>query len=363
MSTSDVRQSSPFVAPARRPGRRRPTARVRRVVRTFLTASALVLACTSPSLAATFKIATVSPDGSVWMKLLRGASKEIEAKTDGRVRLKLYPGGVMGDDRAMMRKMRVGQLQGAVVTTGVFNRIFPDLHLYNLPMQFRSLAEVDHVRPRFDADLMQGLEDAGFICVGFAEVGMAYAMATREARSLADARGLKVWTPHGDELAAKALADFGIAPVPLTISDVLAGLQTGLIDTVAAPLVGAVALQWHGQLKYVLDLPFMYIYAPMVLVKRPFERLEPEDQAVVRMVLGATVGDADARNRRDHDAVRKVLEGQGLTFLRPSPSEVQEWQARADEVTRQWVAGGVVTSARYERFTALLAEFRAKPNR
>ena len=363
MSTSDARPSSTTGALARRPGRRRSSARVRILARSLLAAGALVLACTSPSLAATFKIATVSPDGSVWMKLLRDASKEIEAKTDGRVRLKLYPGGVMGDDRAMMRKMRVGQLQGAVITTGVFNRIFPDLHLYNLPMQFRSLAEVDHVRPRFDAELMQGLEEAGFICVGFAEVGMAYAMATREVRSLVDARRLKVWTPHGDELAAKALADFGITPVPLTIADVLAGLQTGLIDTVAAPLVGAVALQWHGQLKHVLDLPFMYIYAPMVLVRRPFERLEPEDQAVVRKVLGAAVVDADARNRRDHDAVRKALQGQGLKFLRPSPAEVREWQAKADEVTRQWVAGGVVTPARYERFAALLGEFRAKPNR
>ena len=291
-------------------------------------AGGLVLVCTSTSLAATLKIATVSPDGSVWMKHLRAASKEIEANTDGRVRLKLYPGGVMGDDRAVMRKMRVGQLQGAVVTTGVFNRIFPDLRLYNMPMQFRSLAEVDHVRPRFDAELMQGLEDAGFICVGFAEVGMAYAMATREARSLADARGLKIWTPHGDELAVRALAEFGIAAVPLTISDVLAGLQTGLIDTVVAPFVGAVALQWHGQLKYVLDLPFIYIYAPLVLVKRPFERLEPEDQAVVRKVLGVAVGQADARNRRDHEAVRNVLQGQGLRFCGRLPPRCRSGRPR-----------------------------------
>ena len=330
--------------------------------RALLAAGALVLACTSPSLAATIKIATVSPDGSVWMKLLRVASREIEAKTDGRVRLKLYPGGVMGDDRAMMRKMRVGQLQGAVVTTGVFNRIFPDLHLYNLPMQFRSLAEVDHVRPQFDAELMQGLEDAGFICVGFAEVGMAYAMATREALSLADARGLKVWTPHGDELAARALSDFGITPVPLTISDVLAGLQTGLIDTVAAPLVGAVALQWHGQLKYVLDLPFMYIFAPMVLVKRPFERLDPRTRRWCGRCWGRQSGMRTRATGGIMTRCGKCCRTRALTFLRPSPAEVQEWQSRADEVTRQWVADGVVTSARYERFTALLGEFRARPN-
>ena len=332
-------------------------------LRAMLLGAAVVLACAPASFAATIKIATVSPDGSVWMRLLRGAANEIAAETEGRVELKLYPGGVMGDDRAMMRKMRVGQLQGAVLTTGALNRIFPDLQLYNLPMQFRSLAEVDHVRPHLDADLMQGLEEAGFVCVGLAEVGMAYAMATREARSLADARGLKVWTPQGDDIAAKALTDFGITPVPLTIPDVLAGLQTGLIDTVAAPLVGAVALQWHGQLKYVLDLPFMYIYAPMVLTKRPFERLEPTDQETVRRVLGAAVRAADAGNRRDHDAVRKVLQQQGLTFLHPTPDEIREWQARADEVSAQWTASGVVTPGRYERLIALLADYRDELDR
>lgn len=315
------------------------------------------------AVAATLKIATVSPDGSVWMRLLRKAGKDIEADTEGRVRLKFYPGGVMGDDRAMMRKMRVGQLQGAVVTTGAFNRIFPDLGLYNLPMQFRGLDEVDFVRARLDADLMQGLEASGFVCVGLAEVGMAYAMTTREARSLGDARGLKVWTPHGDAMAIRAMQDFGITPVPLTISDVLAGLQTGLIDTVAAPLVGAVALQWHGQLKYVLDMPFMYIYAPLVLAKRPFERLQPNDQTVVRRLLGAAVQAADAGNRRDHNAVREVLNGQGLSFLQPSAAEVAEWQSRADEVSRAWAESGIVTPGRYERFAALLAESRTQVDR
>ena len=328
-------------------------------LRPFALAIALVLAGAPASLAATLKIATVSPDGSVWMKLLRGAATDIEAQTEGRVQLKLYPGGVMGDDRAMMRKLRVGQLQGAVVTTGVFSKIFPDLHLYNLPMQFRSLAEVDYVRARLDETLIGGLEEAGFVCAGFAEVGMAYAMATREARSLADARRLKVWTPHGDDTAVRAMRDFGITPVPLTIPDVLAGLQTGLIDTVAAPLVGAVALQWHGQLKYVLDLPFMYIYAPMVLAKRPFERLAPEDQAAVRGVLAAAVREADAGNRRDHDAVREVLQRQGLIFLQPSAAEVGEWQASADAVSGAWAASGVVTPARYEHFVSLLSEYRA----
>lgn len=312
------------------------------------------------ALAATLKIATVSPDGSVWMKLLREAAKEIERETAGRVALKLYPGGVMGDERAMMRKLRIGQLQGAVLVTGVFNRIYPDVQLYNLPMQFRGLEEVDHVREHLDTELMQGLEASGFVSLGFAEVGMAYAMSTRPARSLSDAASLKVWAPLGNEAVVEAMRDFGISPIPLTITDVLAGLQTGLIDTVAVPPVGALALQWHGPIEYILDLPFMYIHAPMVLAKRPFERLDEADRAAVRRLLGRAVEEADAGNRAAHDAVWRVLQQQGLSLVRPSPEEAAEWQARADAASRKWVADGIVSAELYERFVSLLAEFRAK---
>ncbi len=294
------------------------------------------------------------------MQLLRDAGRAVEAETEGRVTLKFYPGGVMGDERAMMRKMRIGQLQGAVVTTGVFGRIFSDVQIYNLPMQFRSLAEVDYLRERLDAELMAGLEANGFVSLGFAEVGMAYALSTEKVSAVGAARRLKVWTPAGNDGAVKAMEDFGITPIPLTITDVLAGLQTGLIDTVAAPVVGVLALQWHGQLKYILDLPFMYVYAPMVLAQRPFERLSAADQATVRRLLGEAVRAADVGNRADHDEVWEVLQQQGLSLIRPSASEVAEWQRLADVASRDWVAEGVVSQALYDRFVALLAEYRAQ---
>ena len=178
----------------------------------------IALAFAMPTFAETFKFATVSPDGSVAMRLLRSTGKEIEQATDGRVKLKFYPGGVMGDDWSVLRKMRVGQLQGALVTTGVFNQIFTDVQLYNLPMQFRSLDEVDYVRERLDPVLMRGLEDNGFISFGLTEVGMAYAMSTKPARTVSEGKRLRVWTPQGDPAAGKAIAAFDISPIPLTIA-------------------------------------------------------------------------------------------------------------------------------------------------
>ena len=328
-------------------------------------ATALLGVCSVPAVAATIKMATESPDGTVWMTLLREAGAAIERETAGRVELKVYPGGVMGDDATVMRKMRIGQLQAAILTTGTFAKIFPDAQLYNLPMQFAGFEEVDYVRERLDATLRQGLEDNGFVCPGFAEVGMAYAMSRRPVRAVGDASGIKLWTPVGSVSTVKAMAAFGISPVPLAIADVLAGLQTGLIDAVAAPLVGALALQWHNQLDYVLDLPFMYIYAVMALPERSFNRLEEADRTIVRRVLGEAMRAADARNRADHHAVRMVLQEQGLEFLRPSAAELRQWRDRARAASLEWVKDGIVSREYHHLLTSHLAAFRkssAKPS-
>lgn len=321
-------------------------------------ASLLLAVCSLPVGGATIKLATESPAGTVWMTLLREAGVAIERETSGRVELKIYPGGVMGDDATVMRKMRIGQLQAAILTTGTFGQIFPDVQLYNLPMRFASFAEVDYVRERLDGVLRQGLADKGFICPGFAEVGMAYAMSRRPVRSIGDAAGIKLWTPVGNVAAAKAITAFGISPVPLSIADVLAGLQTGLIDAVASPLVGALALQWHNQLDYVLDLPFMYIYAVMVLPERAFRRIDDADQEIVRRLLGEAVRAADAGNRADHHAVRDVLEQQGLEFIQPSAAEVRQWKIGADAASRDWLASGIVSADYHDLLTSHLADFR-----
>ena len=323
-----------------------------------LAVTALLVACSVPIGAATIKLATISPEGTVWISLLREAGAAMEQETAGRVELKIYPGGVMGNDGTVMRKMRIGQLQAAILTTGTFGKIFSDAQLYNLPMQFADFDEVDYVRERLDAMLQQGLEDNGFICPGFAEVGMAYAMSKRRVHSISDASGIKLWTPPGNEAAMKAITAFGISPVPLGMTDVLAGLQTGLVDSVATPLVGALALQWHNQLDYVLDLPFMYIYAVMVLPERSFKRLEEADRVIVRRLLGEAVAAADARNRADHHAVRKVLQDQGLEFIQPSAAETRQWQDRARGAALDWVKDGIVSREYHQLLTSHLRAFR-----
>ena len=320
----------------------------------------VILLAWAPSVVAKdLKIATVSPEGSSWMKLLRKAVAELDVATDGRVNVKVYPGGVRGDDSTVLRKIRVGQLHGGLVTSAVFNRIYQDIQIYNLPMAFRSLDEVDAVRKTMDAMLIDGLADAGFESFGIAEVGMAYAMSTRQARTVGDGRRLKVWTPQGDVAAARTLQAFGIAPIPLTIADVLGGLQTGLIDTVTVPPVAAVPLLWHTRLKYVIDLPLMYIHGSFVLDKRALRGIAPADVAAMRRIMSAAVAEADRLNRADHAAAWQALANQGIKFIQLTPAEVEDWRSFAAAAAERWVRDGVLSEQIHATLTAKLAEVRA----
>ena len=232
--------------------------------------------------AVTLKVATVSPAGSVWMQQLQEAAAKVNDRTEGRVKFKFYPGGVMGDDKAVLRKMRVGQLHGSVLTVGILAQTYPDLQLYGLPLVFRNDSELDYVRERMDGTLMSGLEKKGFVSFGIAEIGFAYVMSQAAVANVAQIRAQKVWTPDGDLGTARALQAFDINPIPLTIADVLGGLQTGLINTVAAPPVGAITLQWHTRINNVVDLPLLYTYGLLTVSQRQFKKINSQDQQIVR---------------------------------------------------------------------------------
>ena len=323
----------------------------------MIAASILVV---SPTVTAqtTFKIATVSPDGSAWMRDLRRTTSLIEAQTEGRVSFRVYPGGVMGDDRAVLRKMRARQLQGGILQTGALEPISSAVQLYNLPMFFRDFEEVTKVRSEMDHILIQDLADHGFEAFGFVGVGFANAMSSESGTSIEDARRLKVWAPKGDTGAIRLLEAFGIVPVPLSIVDVLAGLQTGLIDTVAVPATAAIVLQWHTQLDYILDLPFMYIYSVFILDARQFSRLSPDDQELTRKTFQTFLARVEQQNYADHDQALAALERQGLTVLKPTKEEVAAWRAAANRAANAWVENDILVQEHVDLLEKTVSRYR-----
>ncbi len=286
--------------------------------------TALLFVFAQPAFAATtLKIATIAPDGTSWMQALRKGGDDIAQRTDGRVKLRFFPGGVMGNDKSVLRKIRVGQLQGGVIVSGGLTEVYPDVALYNIPFTFRSYQEVDYVRERMDTQLIKGLAENGFISFGLSEGGFAYLMSNRAVRSLDDLKGKKVWVPDDDLVSRVAIESTGVSPIPLPLTDVLTGLQTGLIDTIAGSAIGAIALQWHPQVKYLVDEPLVYLYATLVIDAKAYARISAADQAIMHEVMDAVFLKLNKQNRIDDAAARQALKAQGIQFVAPTPESQQ----------------------------------------
>ena len=325
----------------------------------LLLVAAGLLALPASAPARTLKIATVVPEGSAWMKEMRKVGKEIEQKTQGRVRFKFYPGGVMGNDKTVLRKVRAGQLQGGAFTSGALAQVYPDIELYGLPLVFRNYAEVGYVRERMDEVLIAGLERAGFIALAITDGGFAYLMSRRPVRQVSDLRGAKVWTQEGDVMSATALEIAGVSPVQLSLADVYTALQTGLIDTVGAPAMGAIALQWHTKLKYLTDVPLTYLTGAFVIDAKVFAKLEPEDQRVVREAVRGAAQRLDAGSRDGEKNAMQALEGQGIQFVSASnAAELERWH----DITRQAEVilrkKKIYSEALMDEIERLVAEYR-----
>jgi TRAP-type C4-dicarboxylate transport system substrate-binding protein len=310
------------------------------------------------SYATTFKIASIAPDGTSWMTEMRKGAEEIKARTEGRVEFRFYPGGIMGNDKSVLRKIRVGQLHGGALTGGGLAEIYPEADVYSVPFLFRNYGEVDAVRAQIDPLLLEGVKEQGYISFGISEGGFAYLMSTSPIAGIDDLAGHKVWVPEGDEISRAAFEASNVSPVSLPLTDVLTGLQTGLIDTVAGSAIGAIALQWHTRVKYLTDAPLAYLYGTMVLKRRAFEKLSEADQQVVSEVMSGVFKRLNAQNRKDDGSALEALRSQGIEFIQPNPEETERWRRSVDGAMNKLLEQGLFDAAILRRIEALLAERR-----
>lgn len=318
-----------------------------------------LLISSSAAHAITLKIATQAPDGTTWMKDMRAAGKEIADRTEGRVKIKYYPGGVMGNYKSIMKKIRLGQLQGGAVTGDSMSDIYPDIRSYSLPMLFRDYAEVDYVRAKLDSELINGIEKKGFTMLGITEGGFAYLMSNGPVRSISDLKSHKLWIPEGDALNESLFRKMGVSPISLPLADVYTGLQTGLIDTIGSTTAGALAFQWHTRIQSVTEVPLLYLVGVLIVDKKKFDRIKPADQKIVREVIARVFKDMNRKNRHDNDEARQALVKLGIEFVYPDDAEKQHWHQLAQEVIME-SSNGKAGQQMYKKVEDLLHEFRAQ---
>ena len=320
----------------------------------------LALMFSLPVQAVTLKIATVTPEGSQWMKDMRSSAKEIKDRTEGRVQIKYYGGGIKGDDKKVLGQIRIRQLQGGAFTPSALSSQYRDLNLYGMPLVFDSEEEAAFVRSQMDERLQQGLEDAGFVNFGFATSGFANILSNRPVKSLADLKGKRVWVPEGDSISYASMEALSLSPVTLPLTDVLTGLQTGLIDIVAIPPNVALIMQWHTKVKYVTRVPLVYTLGFMAVDKKTFDKISPADQVIVREVMEKTYEHFNEVNLEDNEGAYEALLNSGIEAVAFDESAYRETRAVLLESNRRLGEKGEFTLELYDEMMRYIEEYRSE---
>lgn len=303
------------------------------------------------------KIATLVPNQSQWMQDMRAAGKTIEERTEGRVKLKFYGGGTQGNEQGVLRKIRIGQLHGGTFSPTDFMKQYSAVNVYGLPFVFESWEEMRYVREKMDAALEAGFEDINFVTFGF--VGsFSMVLSNEPISNHADMKGKKVWLPQGDTISYEAMQRLDLSPVALPVTDVLTGLQTGLLDIAAIPPEVAVALQWHTRVKYFTDMPVLFAMSFLAIDKRTFNKISADDQFIVREILNEVYANIDRNAPNESQNAMDALVKIGIQKVEADEGQFAELQQTMSVANRDMANEGKFPIEVFEEMQGHLSDYR-----
>jgi len=322
---------------------------------------ALIIVCTLQLSAQqyTIKFATLAPEGSTWITVMKEYDQVVRKESGGRLGFKIYAGGVAGDERDVLRKIRLGQFQSAGITGVGIGEIAKSARILDAPFLFKNHAEVDYVLERYDAELRKDFEAGGYVLLGWAEVGFVYVFTNTPVAKVDDIRKVKMWQWEGDPVAEATFKAFGINPIQLSITDVLTSLQTGLINAMYISPYAGVSLQWYTATKYMLDYPLTNSSGAVVLSKRDFDRMPPDLQEILLRNGKQLMRKLTELSRQENIKSLDVLKKNKIIFTKPEAKEVPQYE-EIGRNARRLMVGKLFSEDLLKRVEQSIADFRAK---
>ena len=281
----------------------------------------------------TIKLGTLAPNGSTWYMQLRDMGEKWKKATDGKLNFKIYPGGVIGDEADMVRKMRIGQLHAAAVTYVGLSCIIPEINVFQMPLMFKSYEELDYVRERLAPKLEELLENKGFIVLNWGDAGWVHIFSQKP---IVYPRDLKIQNQHifvwaGGTENFNAWKAAGFHPVEVAAPDIFMSLQTGLINTFTTTPLVALSYQWFALAKNMCDLAYAPLGGATIITKRKWEQIPKEIRPELRKVARSSGENLKRDIRRlDKEAV-EIMKKHGLV-VNPVPQDaVNEWKEMTEK--------------------------------
>ena len=305
------------------------------------------------------RMATLAPSGSPWMDILDKAAAEITEKTAGRITIKYYVGGQQGDERDYIRKIKLGQLDGAAVTAMGLAMIEPSILVLGLPLLFKTLDEIDYVATKMWPYFQKKFEKKGFRLAERGELGWIHFFSKQKVTTMADLRKQKLCLSNEDQLGSTLVDKLKIQGVPLAIPEIDSALTSGKINACFNSPLGVIALQWHTKVKYMSSTPMVYGIGATVMSLDAVKKISPADQKIIDAIAKRSQKKARATIRKANEDAKKVLVRKGITVVDPAPAMVEELTKIGTEVQGQLI-GKVFSKAELDMVIQYRDEYRAK---
>jgi TRAP-type C4-dicarboxylate transport system substrate-binding protein len=291
------------------------------------------------------------------MNIMQEMVKELHDKSEGKSRIKIYPGGVLGDERDMVRRMEIGQLHCAAMTTIGISIIQKQALVFQLPLMFQSYEELDYARDNLLSTMEEAFEQKGFILLGWGDVGPVHIFSKNPIKTKEDLRKSKIWGWVDDPIATALCKEGGITSIPLSVSEVLPSLHTGIVNAAPSTPLACVALQWFSKFKFMSDLAMSIAIGATVMTKKQFDCLDASTQSLLREVAKRYHQKLTERIRKDNADSIETLKINGIQIVPASEDGIHEWEKVALSVRKKLV-GRIYSQELLDEVTRLVQEYR-----
>ncbi len=279
------------------------------------------------------KLATVAPEGTEYYNLLFEMGQRWQQETNGQVQLRIYPNGVVGGERDTIRKMRVGQIQASAMSSIGLAELTDQIQAFTLPMGFKTYDEVDKVKDVMFDDISEGLSQSGFKLLFLVDIGWVYWFSSKEISIPQDLKDAKIYTTAGDYVTVELFRKFGFNAVPVSETDILTSLQTGMINSMQTVPILSLSSGWSALMPNMLDLKWGAFVGAVIVDERVWKKIKPEYQKIM-MDIAQDIGKKYQQTGRETE--KKAIEAMksyGMNIITPTEEEIKIWDEFKDEIT------------------------------
>jgi TRAP-type transport system periplasmic protein len=305
------------------------------------------------------RIGTLAPKNSLYHRQLMELGEAWRTAQGGTAKYLVYPDGSQGGETDMVRRMRIGQLQGGLLSVVGLREIEPSIAaLQNMPLMFRNWEEVDYVREKMRPAMEKKFLDQGFVVLAWGDAGWVRFFSKKPAFRPDDYKAMKFFAWGGEVEQQEIMKRLGYTPVPLETGDILPSIQTGMIDAVPSTPYFALATQIYNSAPNMLDLNWAPIVGALVITRKAWDEMTPEAQAVVREAGAKAGAQIRSKARQEVDEAVEAMKKRGLAVNQPNARQMQEWNELADKLYPQ-IRGKLVPAATFDEVVGHLKAFRA----